>query len=467
MNSVGKQEMSDTDKKRLLIIDDEENMRHMLSVVTSKAGYLVTMAENGQQALAIQKKAPFPFILCDLKMPKMDGLQFLKALEEDNSQPVIIMMSAYATIDDAVKAMKSGAYDFITKPFKTAEVLLVLEKAQDHFELREENIRLKARVEELQGTGRFKEIIANSKKMRSLLQLTGKVACYDTTVLITGESGTGKELIAQGIHQNSNRKDKPFIAVNCGSIPENLLESEFFGYVRGAFTGADQDRKGLFEEANTGTLFLDEIGELPLGLQVKLLRVLQEQEIRPVGSVKTKKINVRVITATAKDMEQEVVEGRFREDLFYRLNVITLQLPPLRERKEDIPQLCSHFLSMLNKKMNLTIEDVSPDAMGILLGQDWKGNIRELKNCLERAAIVAETNQILPADLSGSRINYPYDEKINEMLGTFSLKQAKRIIEEKLISRALEASNGNKSMAARMLEISYPSLLSKIKEYLD
>ncbi|AGF78914.1 CheY-like receiver, AAA-type ATPase and DNA-binding domain-containing response regulator [Desulfocapsa sulfexigens DSM 10523] len=458
--------MTDTNNKRLLIVDDEENMRHMLSVVTAKAGYQVTMAENGEQALAIQKKAPFPLILCDLKMPRMDGLQFLQAVAEDGNQPIIIMMSAYATIDDAVEAMKTGAYDFITKPFKTAEILLVLEKAVDHLELREENVRLKAKVLELQGTEGFEDIIAHSEKMQSLLQLTEKVARYDTTVLITGESGTGKELIAKGIHQKSERKEKPFIAVNCGSLPENLLESEFFGYVKGAFTGADKDHKGLFEEADTGTLFLDEVGELPLSLQVKLLRVLQEQEIRPVGGVKTKAVDVRVITATAKDMEREVEDGRFREDLFYRLNVLTLQLPPLRERKEDIQYLCTHFLAILNEKMHLAIEDISPEAMGILLDREWKGNIRELKNCLERAAIVAETNHILPVDLIGSRDNSSCDGKINEILGTFSLKQAKIIIEKKLISRALEASKGNKSMAARMLEISYPSLLAKIKEYL-
>ncbi len=455
-----------TEKKRLLIIDDEENMRHMLSVVTSKAGYQVTIAENGEQALAIQKKAPFPLILCDLKMPKMDGLQFLKALPVDAVKPIVIMMSAYATIDDAVEAMKNGAYDFITKPFKTAEILLVLEKACNHLELQEENLLLRARVKELQGSGSFEDIIAHSEKMRSLLHLTEKVARYDTTVLITGESGTGKELIAKGIHQKSKRNHCPFIAVNCGSIPENLLESEFFGYVKGAFTGADTDRKGLFEEAESGTLFLDEIGELPLGLQVKLLRVLQEQEIRPVGSVKTKNTNVRVITATAKDMEREVEEGRFREDLFYRLNVLTLHLPPLRDRKEDIPHLCTHFLTMLNRKMSLSIESISQDAMGILLSREWRGNIRELQNCLERAAIVAEDKQILPSDLSGIRSGNSCNEEINEMLGTFSLKQAKKIVEKKLISRALETSKGNKSMAARLLEISYPSLLAKIKEYM-
>lgn len=456
-----------TETNRLLIIDDEENMRHMLSVVTTKAGYKVTLAKNGEQALAIHQKQPFPFILCDLKMPKMDGLQFLNALDKDGPQPLIIMMSAYATIDNAVEAMKSGAYDFITKPFKNDEVLLVLEKAISHFALREENLRLKAQVKKLQRADDFGEIIAHSEAMRPLLKLTQKVAQYDTSVLVTGESGTGKELIAKGIHHNSDRKDRAFIAVNCGSIPENLLESEFFGYVKGAFTGADSDRKGLFEEADSGTIFLDEIAELPLGLQVKLLRVLQEHEIRPVGSVKNIKINARVITATAKNMEQEVAEGRFREDLLYRLNVLTLHLPPLRERKEDIPYLCEHFLTMLNKKMGLEIKEISPDSMEILLAHEWKGNIRELKNCLERAAIVTETDTIAPCDLNIFQGKAGSDKQIDEILGTFSLKKAKKTIEKKLIRRALEASNGNKSKAARMLEISYPSLLGKIKEYLD
>ncbi len=458
-----------TEQKRLLIIDDEENMRHMLSVLTTKAGYQVTLAENGEQALAIQKKQPFPFILCDLKMPKMDGLQFLHALIGSAPAPIVIMMSAYATIDDAVEAMRSGAYDFITKPFKIAEILLVLEKACEHHALQEENIRLKEQVKRLESSGSnsFQEIIAHSDKMRSLLSLTKKVAAYDTTVLITGESGTGKELIARGIHHNSNRKAKPFVAVNCGSIPENLLESEFFGYVKGAFTGADKNHKGLFEEASDGTLFLDEIGELPQGLQVKLLRVLQEQEIRPVGSVKTRKIDTRVITATAKNLEEQVTQGRFREDLFYRLNVITLQLPPLRERREDIPYLCAHFLTMLNSKMGLQIEEVAPEAMTVLLGRDWKGNIRELKNCLERAAIVAESKQICIQDLNPGLNRPSCDDPINEIFGTFSLKQGKKIMEKKMIRQALETSKGNKSMAARMLEISYPSLLAKIKEYLE
>ncbi|MEN8200142.1 MAG: sigma-54 dependent transcriptional regulator, partial [Thermodesulfobacteriota bacterium] len=276
-----------------------------------------------------------------------------------------------------------------------------------------------------------------------------------------------KELIARGIHRNSQRKDKPFIAVNCGSIPENLLESEFFGHVKGAFTGAEYDRKGLFEEADSGTLFLDEIGELPLALQVKLLRVLQEQEIRPVGSVEIKKINVRVLAATARNLEEDVADGLFREDLFYRLNVVTLRLPPLRERREDIPHLCGHFLTQLNRELKLKVESISASGMEILMGREWKGNIRELRNCLERAVIVADSKQISARDLGKPPGESSCDDELGEMLGTFSLKQAKRIVEKKLIARALEACKGNKSMAARMLEISYPSLLAKIKEYLD
>ena len=456
-----------TEKKRLLIIDDEENMRHMLSVVTVKAGFEVTLAENGKQALAIFQKIAFPYILCDLKMPKMDGLQFLQAISGHQEKPVVIMMSAYATIDDGVEAMKRGAYDFITKPFKTQEVLLVLEKAVEHQELLHENLRLRAKVEELEGGEGFHQVIAHSKKMRSLLRLTRKVAKYDTTVLICGESGTGKELIAKGIHHHSARRKKPFIAINCGSIPENLLESEFFGYIKGAFTGADKNKKGLFEEACSGTLFLDEIGELPQTLQVKLLRVLQEQEIRPVGSVKTKKINTRVITATAKNMGKEVQLGNFREDLYYRLNVITLEIPPLRERKEDIPPLCNHFLTMLNKQMNCSIKGISADGRAYLLARDWQGNIRELKNCLERAVIIAESDSIGLDDLYNRTNKTACEDNIDEILGTFSLKQAKKIIEQKMIRRALETSKGNKSMAARMLNISYPSLLAKIKKYLD
>jgi two-component system response regulator AtoC len=290
-------------------------------------------------------------------------------------------------------------------------------------------------------------------------------AGYDTTVLITGESGTGKELVARGIHNHSKRKDGPLITVNCGSIPANLLESEFFGYMKGAFTGADKNHTGLFEAAEGGTLFLDEIGELSLELQVKLLRVLQEHEIRAVGAIKPRKVDVRVITATAKDLDQEVVSGNFRQDLFFRLNVMVLELPPLRERREDIPFLCSHFLDCLNKKMELKINSISAEAMSLLMAQGWSGNVRELENSLERAMIFAEGNRIEAENLPQFFESPKQNRRIDDLLGTSSLKKAQKILEKRLIGRSLETTNGNKSRAARMLEISYPSLLAKIKEY--
>ena len=307
--------------------------------------------------------------------------------------------------------------------------------------------------------------IGKSNAIRKIIDQAKKVAGYDTTILITGESGTGKELVARGIHSHSKRKEGPLITVNCGSVPANLLESEFFGYIKGAFTGADKNHVGLFEAAEGGTLFLDEIGELSLELQVKLLRVLQEREIRPVGAIKSRKVDVRVITATAKDLEQEVTAGNFRQDLFFRLNVMVLELPPLRERLEDIPFLCSHFLSRLNERMDLNINSISAGAMGLLMAQDWSGNVRELENSLERAMIFAEGGRIEEENLPQFFGSPKQNRRIDDLLGTVSLKKAQKILEERLIGRSLEAANGNKSQASRMLEISYPSLLAKIKEY--
>ncbi|MCW5210373.1 sigma-54-dependent Fis family transcriptional regulator, partial [Desulfobulbus sp. N3] len=289
---------------------------------------------------------------------------------------------------------------------------------------------------------------------------------HPTTVLITGESGTGKELVAAGIHTKSGRVDEPFIAVNCGSVPENLLESEFFGYVRGAFTGADRDKKGLFEEADQGTLFLDEIAELPLSLQVKLLRVLQEQEIRPVGSAQRKKIDVRILAATARDISEEVQQGRFREDLFYRLNVINIQVPPLRNRSEDIPVLCDYFVKKFTKSLNRPdIEGLSHAALQQLLVHAWPGNVRELENVLERAVILTEGPHILPENLPENIQGSRADNVVDFLVGISSIKEGRRMVEERLIRQALEATQGNKSQAAQILEISYPSLLSKIKDY--
>lgn len=450
---------------RILLIDDEKNMLHMLSAYLGKEGYEVVTTTDGRQGIAHALENPFDFILCDVKMPGMDGLEFLEAAKARGVAATIIMMSAFATVDTAVAAMKNGAYDFITKPFKIDEVLCILDKAAERQRLRQDNLRLRQEVDDLRQQRGFQDTIGESRGLSSILELAGKVAPYDTNVLIVGESGTGKELIARGIHQGSRRSGKPLVAVNCGSIPENLLESEFFGYVKGAYTGADGDKKGLFEEADGGTLFLDEIGELPPALQVKLLRALQEREIRPVGSSKTKKIDVRVIAATARDLELEVARGAFRKDLLFRLNVVVLALPPLRERKEDIPLLCTSFLAKLNAQFGKKMQRISSEVMALLLRHDWPGNIRELQNVLERAVIYASGDEIHVADLPEKLLDPGVTLDLDAFQESCSLKQGKRMMEEFLINKALTVTNGNKSQAATLLEISYPALLAKIKEY--
>ena len=452
-------------QKRLLIIDDEENMRHMLSSMLKKSGYRVYTASNGSEALDMVDQTLYDFILCDLKMPVMSGMEFFEAARDKLWASTVIMMSAYGSIDTAVEAMKKGAYDFISKPFKFDEVLLTLKKAEERESLKRENRWLKERIKKIQDDYHFGNLVAKSKGMEAVFKIAEKVAQYDTTVLMYGASGTGKELIAQGIHFAGKRAKNSLVPVNCGGIPENLLESELFGYKRGAFTGADSDRKGLFEEADRGTIFLDEIGELPLSLQVKLLRVLQENEIRPVGDSKTKKIDVRVIAATSKNLEDEAKNGTFREDLFFRLNVMPIQLPPLKDRPEDIPILSQHFINRFNISLEKNIKGITPAAMSILLKYHWPGNVRELGNVIERAAVLAEETILVPE-------NFPLDlgesserEKMEDFFDGHSLKAAQKIMEKRLITKALQATNGNRTKAARILEISHPSLLSKIKVY--
>ncbi len=450
---------------RILIIDDEVNLVEMLSVSLEKEGYEVVVAGNGRQGLEIATSGRFFCILCDVKMPVMDGMQFLEAARAAGVEAMVIMMSAFATIDTAVKAMKVGAYDFITKPFKVAEVLCVLEKARERLELREENRQLRHKVEKLQRQRGFTDILGESAAIAEMVALAQRVAAYDTTVLITGESGTGKELFARGIHQRSGRSAGPFVSVNCGAIPENLLESEFFGFVKGAFTGAHADHPGLFVAAQGGTLLLDEVGELPLGLQVKLLRVLQEREVRPIGSGKIKKIDVRVLAATARDLGEEVRAGRFRQDLLFRINVVELKIPPLRQRQGDIPLLVRAFLAEIETAMGIAIKGISGGALARLGAYSWPGNVRELKNVIEHAAIYAEdgyiTDRCLPEHLRGQS-----SCDVHELLAeTVSIKEGKVKTERYLIDKALKMTGGNKSQAADLLEISYPSLLSKIKEY--
>lgn len=452
-------------EKRVLIVDDEKNMRHMLQVMLNKAGYAAETAADGVEGLDLMEKKNFDFILCDLRMPNMDGMTFLKNSREKHPEKTFIMMSAYGTIDTALEAIKIGAYDYISKPFKQDEVLLTLKKAEERERLKRENIRLQNKIKKIEQKYSFGNIVARSEAMAHVFDLVQKVAEHKTTVLITGESGTGKELIAKAIHSNGGRATAPMVSINCGGIPENLLESELFGYKKGAFTDAVKDKPGRFEEADGGTIFLDEIGELPLPLQVKLLRVLQEEEITPLGSTGSRKINVRVITATSKDLYWEVEEGRFREDLFYRINVMKIHLPPLRERRGDIPLLIGYFIDLFNKKLSKNIEGLSSEAMPILMGYSWPGNIRELENVMERAVLLAKGRWITPSDLPSAVTS---DQRLPLSAApedTLSIKKASRRLERDLIRKALELTGGNRSKAAKILEVSRPMLISKIRAY--
>jgi two-component system, NtrC family, response regulator AtoC len=451
--------------KHILIIDDEKNMRHMLQVMLGKEGYLTDAAADGIEALSKMDGAAFDFILCDIKMPRMDGLTFLKRAKEKYPEKTFIMMSAYGTMDTALEAMKLGAYDYISKPFKADEAILTLKKAEERERLKEENIRLQDRINRIEQKYSFGNIVARSEAMAKVFDLVERVADHKTTVLITGESGTGKELIAKAIHQKSPRAQRPMISINCGGIPETLLESELFGYKKGAFTDAVKDKPGLFEEADGTTIFLDEIGELPFKLQVKLLRVLQEEEITPLGSTTPKKIDARVVAATSKDLNKEVEQGGFREDLFYRINVMTIHLPPLRERRGDIPLLIGHFIDGFNKKMGKSIEGLSSDAMAFLLAHSWSGNIRELENVIERAIILARDNLITPSELPATITSGDDIQRQGFARHSLSIKKESRLLEIELIRKALDLTGGNRTNAAKILEISRQILISKIREY--
>ena len=455
----------DSTCKKLLIIDDEKNMLHMLDALLSRFGYAVTSALSGLEALEHMRHQEFDFILCDVRMPGMDGLHLLKKTLEKHVETTVIMMSAYGTMDMAITAMKAGAYDFISKPFKKDEVLLTLKKAEERESLRRENRALREEIQQARVSRSFSQIVWQSKAMEEAIALGRKVAQYDTTVLVTGESGTGKELLAQGIHLHSPRKKRQFWAINCGSIPGGLLESELFGYVKGAFTGADRNKKGMFQEADGSTLFLDEIGELPMPMQVKLLRVLQEGEIRPLGANTSKKIDVRILAATAKNLEEEVRNGNFREDLFYRLNVMSIKLPPLRSRVDDIPLLCQNFIARFNLSLKKNISFIHPAAMDRLLAHSWPGNVRELENVVQRGIVLAENDCIECAHLPRTIKNGSIQGSVDCFYGVESLKEAQKILEARFIEQALAKTAGNKSNAAKLLRLSYPSLLNKIKEY--
>lgn len=440
----------------ILVIDDEESMRHILSVLLKKEGYGVTASPSADCALRVVEKDGFDFILCDIKMPGMDGLAFLGELNRLGVQSTVIMMSAYGTTDTALECMKLGAYDYISKPFKPDEVVLTIKKAEEREKLKRENLRLKEERAKDYGT-----IHAKDEKMLEVISLVKKVADYDTAVLITGETGTGKELIARAIHNNSKRKDGLFVPVNCGAIPEKLLESEFFGHAKGAFTDAVRTKNGFFHEADGGTLFLDEVGELPLELQVKLLRALEEGEIRRVGEVRAEKVDARVVAATARDLEDGIRKNNFREDLYYRLNVISIRIPPLRERTDDIPGLANIFLERYSKKYSKSIKTIEDGAMRALLAYRWPGNVRELENIVERAVILEDSERIRAEDLP----IFKERETAGMSFDTLSIKKTGEALEKELIKKALEITKGNKTRAAQLLEISHRALLYKIKDY--
>jgi two-component system response regulator AtoC len=445
---------------RLLIVDDDPGLRKSLSLLLDAEGFSVVAEGDAARALDRAKAEAFDVILCDVRMPGIDGLEFLKRYQESEGGALMIMMSAYGGDDAAIEALKQGAYDYLPKPFKADELLLTLRKA-------EERERLRGRVATLEAElarWRDHDLVADSPAMRKVLDLATRVAPYGTTVLITGESGTGKEVLSRTIHRMSPRRDGQFVAVNCGAIPENLLESELFGHSRGAFTGATGDKAGLFEEADGGTLLLDEVGDLPLPLQVKLLRVLQEGEIRRVGESVARKVDVRVLAATARDLEADVRSGAFREDLFYRLDVVHIHIPPLRDRKEDIPGLIAALLERVATRSGRRVT-VTPGALEAVRAAAWPGNVRELENALERAAILSPDGEI-GAEALGDRVQTKSDAALRgARAGAMTLKEAVEAAERRALEDALQAAGGNRSEAASKLGISVRSLFYKLKAH--
>ncbi len=453
-------------KEKILVADDEKSMREFLEIMLRKEGYRVSLASNGEEVLKLLEKDVVDLVLLDIRMPKMDGIAALKRIKALSAETIVIMITAYASADTAIRAMKEGAYDYITKPFKIEEIKLVIKNALEKKSLQKENILLKKAVLDRY---HFDNIIGQSPKMQALYDLLEKVSPTKTNILITGESGTGKELVAKAIHYNSPRKDSSFVTLNCGAIPESLIESELFGHMKGAFTDAVATKKGLFEVADEGTLFLDEISELPLLMQVKLLRVLQDREFKRVGGTEDIRVDVRIIAATNKDLEEAVREKRFREDLFYRLNVIQIKLPPLRERREDIPLLATHFLKKFSEELNKSISAFSPEALQILLDYAYPGNVRELQNIIERAVALEPSGE-----LTAQNLRSYLDEHLQLKKGGFDLDipeeglNLERLVEEierTLLVKALARTNGIKKKAAELLGINFRSMRYRLEKY--
>jgi two-component system response regulator AtoC len=451
--------------RSILVVDDDPAMRHLLSVILTDHGREARAVASAQDALRELEARDVDLVLTDVRMPGMDGLALLKEIQRLRPDLTVIVMSAYGSQDAAIEAMKAGAYDYVSKPFKRDEVMLVVRKAEERERLARENRRLRS---ELSEAYRPEALVGPSPAMQEVLRQVRKIAPQKVSVLLEGESGTGKELVARALHELSPRASLPFVAVNCGAIPAELIESELFGHVRGAFTDAIRTKKGLVVEADGGTLFLDEVGELPLALQPKLLRFLQEQEVRPVGDVRSRQVDVRVVAATSRDLAGDVAAGRFREDLLYRLDVVRVRLPALRERLDDVPALAAHFLARYAR--------LRPDLPGLALGEDardallahrWPGNVRELEHALERAVVLADGALIHEQDLPDT-VRAPAHRPAQSAEGApddLSVKRATRALEERLIRAALERTGGNRTRAAELLELSYRALLYKIRDY--
>ncbi len=450
------------EKSKILVVDDEPGMREFLEIMLQKDNYIVETASDGSEAINKIESDLFDLAVVDVQMPVMNGIEVLKRVNEKSPETTVIMITAFASHETAIEAMKLGAYDYITKPFKIDEIKLVIKKALDKKRLERENSRLRKELETKYGFG---NIIGRSSSIVKVFELIKRVSELKVNVLITGESGTGKELVARAIHYSGTRHEGPFVPVNCGAIPETLMESELFGYRRGAFTGAIRDKKGLFEEASNGTIFLDEIADLPLHLQVKLLRVIEEKSIRPLGSSEPIPVDVRVIAATNKKLEEEVSKGRFREDLFYRLNVIKIVLPPLRERKEDISPLAIHFIGKYSREMGKDIRGISPKALEILESYHYPGNVRELENIIARCVALETLNVIrqetLPQLVSGK----DYVDLETSFSSTASLDTLLGNVEKKMIEKALRSTGGNKTEAAKLLGITLRSLRYRLAKH--
>ena len=448
----------------ILVVEDKESMAAMLKETLEAEGYKVIPARDAAKGIKYLKNGRMDLVLTDLKLPDKNGIDVLKASKEENNLTPVIVMTAFGSVEAAVSAMKEGAFDFITKPFDTDHLIILIKRALETQRLVTENILLKEEVSSRFG---LPGIIGKSRNILDVAQIVQKVAATKTTVLILGESGTGKELFARAIHNLSSRKHYPFVPINCAAIPKALLESELFGHEKGSFTGADARKMGKFELADKGTIFLDEIGDMDLSIQAKLLRAIEEGEIERVGAITSITLDVRIVAASNKDLEKAVEEKKFREDLFYRLNVFPVRVPPLRERKEDIPLLVEYFINRYCNEMKTPVKSISKEALDILMGYHWKGNVRELENSIERAVILCDGDVIAPG-------HFVLSKEVQSAAGTFSLtdgtlesvgKGALRTAETKRIISALHETRGNKSKAAEILQVSYKTLLTKIKEY--